>query len=92
MMRHIDPLSCAHGLTNQILRIKDADRHHFEKLLNRHNSEMVRRIAIKIDVMPHFDPLKPSDGQRFHLKKTKMADSRCPECPWSMHKANRYAL
>jgi len=44
-----------------------ADRHHFEKkLLNRYNSATVPRIAMKLT---HFDPLKPSDEQKFDLKR-----------------------
>ena len=39
---------------------------------------MVRRIAMKFDVMTHFDPLKPSDGQKFHFLKPRWrtADAR----------------
>jgi len=42
-----------------------ADRHHFEKPLNRHNSETVRRITMKFGKMTHYDLLKPGKGQKF---------------------------
>jgi len=43
-----------------------ADRHHSEKqLLNRHNSALVHRIAMKFGTVTHFDHLKLTDGQRF---------------------------
>jgi len=36
-----------------------ADRHHFEKLLNRHNLTTVRRISMKLGMKTRFDPLEP---------------------------------
>jgi len=42
-----------------------ADRHHFEKPLNRRNSAMVQRIVMKFGMML-FDPLKRSNGQKFN--------------------------
>jgi len=56
-----------------------ADRHHFEKPLNRHSSAMVRKLAVKFSMLTHFDPFKPSDGQILSLLKSKMADGRCPD-------------
>ena len=48
-----------------------ADRHHFERPLNRHNSAMVRQISMKFGMMAHFDPVKPNDLQKFDLKKSR---------------------
>jgi len=47
---------------------KMADGRHFEKPLNHHNSATVQQISMKSG-MTHFDPLKPSDEQKFYLKK-----------------------
>jgi len=54
-----------------------AHRRHFEKPLNRHKAGAVQRIAMKFSMITHFDPLKPSNGQKFDFK-THMADSRYP--------------
>jgi len=35
---------------------------------------MVLRITLKFGLMTHFDPLKPSDGQKYDFEKNKMAD------------------
>jgi len=43
-----------------------ADRHHFEKPLNRRNSAMVQRIIMKFGMMTLFDFLKRSNGQKFN--------------------------
>jgi len=56
-----------------------ADRHHFEKPLNCHNSAVVRRIAMKFGMTAHFDFLKVSDRQKFHFLTTKMVDDPCPD-------------
>jgi len=48
-----------------------ADRRHFEKPLNWHNSPTVGRIAMKVGMITHY---KPSDGQNFDFLKSKMAD------------------
>jgi len=51
-----------------------------QKPLNRYNSAIVRRINIKFFTMTHFDPLKPSNGQKFDLKNQ---DGRQPvRCGW----------
>jgi len=45
------------------------DRHHFEeKPLNRHNSAMARRIAMKFGMMTHYF-IKPSDRQKLINKQ-----------------------
>jgi len=46
-MTNIDSVNCTRG--SKIKESKMADRHHFEKSLNRHNSAMVRRIAMTFD-------------------------------------------
>jgi len=38
---------------------------------------MVRWIAMKFGMNTHFDPVKPSDRQKFDFINTKMADGRC---------------
>jgi len=74
-----------------------ADRHHFEKPLNRYNSAMVRRIAITFCMMMHFDPHKPSDGQKFDLK-TRWRTSDARTSPRSIYskrfsrRQNRYGV
>jgi len=46
-----------------------ADGRHFEKLLNRHNSAMVQRIAMKFCTMTHFNPLQPTHYQKISIEK-----------------------
>jgi len=46
-----------------------ADCRHFEKPLTRHNSAIVRQIAMKFGMMSHIHPLKPSDGQKLFLNQ-----------------------
>jgi len=78
MMTHIDPLNRNQKI--EFLRIQDGGPPPFEDVLNRHNSATVQRIAMKFDMVTQFDPLKPSDGQKFEFLKTKVADGRC----WDM--------
>jgi len=42
-----------------------ADRQSYEKPLTP-NSTPVRRIAMKFDMMTHFDPLEPDDEQKIN--------------------------
>jgi len=51
-----------------IFKIQDGRRLNFENPLTCRKSATLGRIVMKFGIMTHFDPLKPSDGQKCDLR------------------------
>jgi len=70
----IDPVNCTQFLQIRFSESKMADRHHFEKPLNRHNSAMVQWNAMKFDKKTHLTLLNlATDKNCFKNKLNKMS-------------------
>ena len=51
-----------------------ADVRHFEKPLNRYISATAQRIAMKLAIVTHFKPLKPTQDQKFLYLRDGLID------------------